>query len=311
MIKKEGENVKKLLITANLHSGRGIISGCLADMISYYNGKGFEVTVYTSQYSGHITDIIEKTGSAYDNIVCCGGDGSLNEAINGLMRLKKRPLLGYIPCGSTNDFAASSGIPSDIRESFITAVDGKPFSIDIGSINDKFFSYVAGFGAFTSIAYETPQTIKNILGYQAYILTGLKELGNIKTYKIKASWDGGVIEDEVILGLVSNSNSIAGIKMLFENYAELNDGLFEVLFIRKPHNINILKDIVTCLAEKSFDNSLFHSFKTSRIKIESPDFIKWTTDGEYGGDLSEANIEVINHAVDIMVKREPKYIKTE
>lgn len=303
--------MKKLLITANLRSGRGIISGCLADMIDYYNGKGFEVTVYTSQYSGHIKDIIEKNGSSYDNIVCCGGDGSLNEAVNGLMCLKKRPLLGYIPCGSTNDFASSSGIPSDIRESFMTAVDGKPFSIDIGSINGKFFSYVAGFGAFTSISYETPQTIKNILGYQAYILTGLKEIGNIKTYPIKITYDGGVINDEVILGLISNSNSIAGIKMLFENYAELNDGLFEVLLIRKPHNMGIIKDIVSCLVEKNFDNSLFHSFKTSHIKIESPDFIKWTTDGEYGGDFNTAEISVINHAVDIMVKREPKDIAAQ
>ncbi len=297
--------MKKLLLLANFYSGKGIVKLNIADIIDYYNSKGFEVTVYSSQYSGHIKDIVEKTGSAYDNIVCCGGDGTLNETINGIMTLDKRPLLGYIPCGSTNDFANSIGIPSVVEESYKTAIDGQCFTIDVGKINDRFFSYVAGFGLFTNISYETPQTIKNILGYQAYILTGLKEITNIRTYPIKVTYDKGVVEDDVMLALVSNSNSIAGMKRLFENYANLNDGLFEVLLVKKPKNTSLLKNIVSCLVEKNFDdNDMFYSFKTNKLVITSQNYIKWTVDGEYSGDYNKAVIEVVPSAVDILINSE-------
>ncbi len=297
--------MKKLLLLANFYSGKGIVKLNIADIIDYYNSKGFEVTVYSSQYSGHIKDIVEKTGSAYDNIVCCGGDGTLNETITGIMTLDKRPLLGYIPCGSTNDFANSIGIPSVVEESYKTAIDGQCFTIDVGKINDRFFSYVAGFGLFTNISYETPQTIKNILGYQAYILTGLKEITNIRTYPIKVTYDKGVVEDDVMLALVSNSNSIAGMKRLFENYANLNDGLFEVLLVKKPKNTSLLKNIVSCLVEKNFDdNDMFYSFKTNKLVITSQNYIKWTVDGEYSGDYNKAVIEVVPSAVDILINNE-------
>lgn len=297
--------MKKLLLLANFYSGKGIVKLNIADIIDYYNSKGFEVTVYSSQYSGHIKDIVEKTGSAYDNIVCCGGDGTLNETINGIMTLDKRPLLGYIPCGSTNDFANSIGIPSVVEDSYKTAIDGQCFTIDVGKINDRFFSYVAGFGLFTNISYETPQTIKNILGYQAYILTGLKEITNIRTYPIKVTYDKGVVEDDVMLALVSNSNSIAGMKRLFENYANLNDGLFEVLLVKKPKNTSLLKNIVSCLVEKNFDdNDMFYSFKTNKLVITSQNYIKWTVDGEYSGDYNKAVIEVVPSAVDILINSE-------
>ncbi len=295
--------MKKLLLLANFHSGKGIIKLNIADMIDYYNSNGFEVTVYSSQYVGHIKDIVEKYGSFYDNIVCCGGDGTLNEAVNGLMSLNKRPLLGYIPSGSTNDFANSIGISTIIEESYKTAINGHHFSIDIGKINDKYFSYVAGFGLFTNISYETPQTIKNILGYQAYLLTALKEITNIKTYPMKVTYDNGIIEDDIMIGLVSNSNSIAGMKKLFENYADLSDGLFEVLLVKKPKNTSLLKNIVSCVVEKNFDNDMFYSFKTSKIKFESTEFIKWTVDGEYGGDFNSTEINVINNSIDILIEK--------
>lgn len=297
--------MKKLLLLANMYSGKGIIKLNIADMIDYYNSRGFEVTVYSSQYIGHITDIVQKTGSQYDNIICCGGDGTLNETINGLMTLEKRPILGYIPCGSTNDFANSIGIPTIIEDSYKIAVDGQCFNIDVGKINSKYFSYVAGFGMFTNISYETPQNMKNILGYQAYIFAGLKEIANIRTYPMKITYDNDIIEDEIMIGLISNSNSIAGMKRLFENYADLNDGLFEVLLVKKPKNTSLLRNIVSCFVEKNFDdNDMFYSFKTSKIKFESKDFIKWTVDGEYGGDYNYTEIEVIKNSVDILVNNE-------
>lgn len=298
--------MKKLLLLANFYSGKGIIKSNIADMIDYYNSKDFEVTVYTSQYHGQITDIVKNSGEKYDNIICCGGDGTLNETVNGIMCLDRKPVLGYVPCGSTNDFANSIGIPTIVEDSYKTAVEGDIFNIDVGVINNKYFSYVAGFGLFTSVSYETPQNIKNILGYQAYILTGLKEMTNIKTHHIKLTYSEGVIEDDVMIGLVSNSNSIAGLKMLFENYADLNDGLFEVLLVKKPQNISLLKNVVNCLVEKKFDNDMFYSFKTDKLVIESNEDIKWTVDGEYSGDYNRAEISVIPGALNILVNKDKK-----
>ncbi len=291
--------MKKLLLLANIHSGKGIIEEQLASIINYYNVSEYEVTVYISQYSGHIEKIARERGSNFDVLVCCGGDGTLNETVNGIMSLEKKPALGYVPCGSTNDFASSIGIPLNIEDSYKKAIDGKIFDLDIGRINDKHFVYVAGFGLFTNISYETPQNIKNVLGYQAYLLEGLKQLTNIKSYRLSIEYDGGTINDDMIIGLISNSNSIAGMKTIFKNYADLNDGLFEVLLVKTPKNVNLVKSIITSILEKDFDPELFYSFKTSHISIKCSEEISWTIDGEYCGSYDKADISVMNKAVEI------------
>ena len=242
--------MKKLLLLVNTHSGRGDIQGMIGSIIDYYNKKDFEVTVYITQRRAHATDILLKNKGVYDNVVCCGGDGTLNEVITGLMGMKKdqRPIIGYIPCGSTNDFATGLGIKTSYTEAYKLAVDGNPFPIDIGKFNDSYFSYVAAFGMFTSISYETPQIYKNLLGYQAYVIEGIKQISKMESYNLRISYDDGIIEDEFILGIISNSNTVAGIKNLFKN--DIQDGLFEVVLIKKPANIANLSTIITALAEK-------------------------------------------------------------
>lgn len=291
--------MKKLLLLANVHSGKGIVEEQLPAIINYYNKAGYEVTVYISQYSGHIREIAQTRGGYFDSLVCSGGDGTLNEVINGIADLDKKPVLGYIPAGSTNDFASSIGIPMNIEDSYKKAIDGDIFSIDVGKINNKHFAYVAAFGLFTSISYETPQNMKNVLGYQAYLLEGLRQLSNIKSYDLEIKHDEGVIKDNIMIGLISNSNSIAGMKSIFKNYADLNDGLFEVLLVKAPKNVNVLKSIVTSIVEKNFDTELFYSFKTSHISVKGNEEINWTIDGEYCGSFKEADISVLNKAVDI------------
>lgn len=291
--------MKKLILLVNTHSGKGIIEEQLPAVINYYNKAGYEVTVYISQYSGQIREIAASRGSDFDTLVCSGGDGTLNEAINGIAELDKKPVLGYIPAGSTNDFASSMDIPLNIEDSYKKAIDGEIFHLDIGRINDKHFAYVAGFGLFTNISYETPQNIKNLLGYQAYLLEGIRQLTNIKSYKLEIEYDGGIIKDDIMIGLVSNSNSIAGMKTIFRNYADLNDGLFEVLLVKAPKNVNVLKSIITSIVEKDFDPELFYSFKTSHISIKCDEELSWTMDGEFCGSFKEADIEVLNKIVDI------------
>ncbi len=235
-----------------------------------------------------------KNKGVYDNVVCCGGDGTLNEVITGLMGMKKdqRPIIGYIPCGSTNDFATGLGIKTSYTEAYKLAVDGNPFPIDIGKFNDSYFSYVAAFGMFTSISYETPQIYKNLLGYQAYVIEGIKQISKMESYNLRISYDDGIIEDEFILGIISNSNTVAGIKNLFKN--DIQDGLFEVVLIKKPANIANLSTIITALAEKKLDNPMMYHFKSRNFVFESLDNngIKWTLDGEFGGVFTSAEIDV-------------------
>lgn len=286
--------MKKLLLLVNTHSGRGDIQSMIGSIIDYYNKNDFEVTVYITQRRAHATDILLKNKGVYDNVVCCGGDGTLNEVITGLMGMEKdqRPIIGYIPCGSTNDFATGLGIKTSYTEAYKLAVDGNPFPIDIGKFNDSYFSYVAAFGMFTSISYETPQIYKNLLGYQAYVIEGIKQISKMESYNLRISYDDGIIEDEFILGIISNSNTVAGIKNLFKN--DIQDGLFEVVLIKKPSNIANLSTIITALAEKKLDNPMMYHFKSRNFVFESLDNngIKWTLDGEFGGVFTSAEIDV-------------------
>ncbi len=289
--------MKKLLLLVNLYSGKAYISAKIGEVISFYNSKGYKVEVYCSQYRGSVVDRIKAIDESYSNIIVCGGDGTFNEAVNGIMSIKRNIPLGYIPCGSTNDFANSVGIPSDLKEAVLAAVDGKSIKVDIGNFNGRYFTYVTGFGAFTNLSYDTPQDIKNILGYQAYILKGIQELSSIKTYNMQIKTPRKTFEGEFILGLVSNSNRIAGVNTIVPT--DYNDGLFEVFLIKKPNLLTAIPIIVSSIIEGNFDNELFVSFKTSDIKFTCNEPVAWTLDGEYAGFIEKAKIKVENSALEI------------
>jgi YegS/Rv2252/BmrU family lipid kinase len=294
--------MKKMLLLINLHSGKGEIKNNLADIIDVYSHFEYEVTVFTSQYRGHIGDLIKQYAENYDLVVCSGGDGTLNEVCENVSKLKKQPIIGYIPSGSTNDFAASVGITKNPVEAAITSISGRSFPIDLGQIEDKCFIYVAAFGAFTNVSYETSQNLKNVLGYQAYILEGIKQLPNIKPFHMKVEWDGGTIDDNFIYGMVSNTHSVGGIKSIIADDTELDDGLFEVFLIPHITNANDIAALIKDFAEKNFENAnKIYSFKTSKIKFISDDEISWTADGELSGTYKTAEIKVLNKAVTINI----------
>lgn len=293
--------MEKLLLIFNLHSGKGETKNYAADIIDLYNSKGFEVTVYTTQYAGHIKKIISHVGEKYPLIVCSGGDGTLNETAAAVQGLKNKPVLGYIPSGSTNDFAASAGISKNPLEAAETAVNGMPFAIDLGSIQGKSFVYVAAFGAFTSVSYETPQNLKNILGYQAYVLEGIKQLANLKTYHMRVEWDDdNYLEDDFILGLVSNTHRVAGLKYITSGDTKLDDGLFEVLLIPHMPSAGAVKGLIKDLAEKDYNNTqTIYSFKAKKIRFICTEPVNWTADGEQGGVYTDTEINVIEKAITI------------
>ncbi|MBQ7266456.1 MAG: YegS/Rv2252/BmrU family lipid kinase [Firmicutes bacterium] len=291
--------MKKLLLIINLHSGKAVIGEYIAEMLDFYSKKDYDISVYCSQGRGYIEKRIADVGSEYNNIIVCGGDGSFNEAVNGVMKLKTKPVLGYVPCGSTNDFANTIGIPTDIYDAYVTALEGNSFKIDVGKFENKYFSYVAGFGLFTNLSYDTDQNIKNLLGYQAYVLKGISELSAIKNYNMRVEYDEGVIEDNFIVGLVTNSNRIAGIDMNLS--ADYSDGLFEVLLIKTPNILTVMPTIVNALIDHNFNNDYMYYFKTSSVKFSSTNKVFWTIDGESGGGHKDVNISVKKRAIVIKI----------
>lgn len=292
---------KRLLFVFNPRSGKAQIKNHLMDIVDTMVKAGYEVNVYPTQCAGDAKEKIEAEAGAYDLVVCSGGDGTLDEAVTGMMNRKDRLPLGYIPAGSTNDFASSLGIPKNMVEAAKTAVGGKQFSCDIGSFNGDYFVYVAAFGLFTEVSYSTSQEWKNVLGHAAYILEGAKRLHDIPSYMMQVEYNNTVIQDEFIYGMITNSTSVGGFKGMTGKDVLLDDGVFEVTLIKTPRNPIELNEIIAALINLVDDTDMIYSFKTNEVKFTSGKEISWTRDGEFGGIHTEVCIRNLKQAVEIMV----------
>ena len=293
--------MKKLLFVVNGHSGKGQIKNKLLDIIDIMIKEGYHVQVHTTQEREDATKVVREQAKYYDLVVCSGGDGTLDEAVTGMMQSEVRTPLGYIPAGSTNDFANSLEIPKDMIQAAKTAVLGVPFSCDVGEFNGDYFIYVAAFGIFTDVSYATSQELKNALGHVAYILEGAKRLHTIKSYHMRVEYDGNEIEGDFLLGLITNSTSVGGFKNMTGKDVKLDDGMFEVTLIHKPKNIIELNTIIASLTNLKDETDLIDSFRADSVKFYSEEEIPWTLDGEFGGDHKEVQIKDHCKAVDIMI----------
>ena len=297
--------MRRILFIVNPKSGKANIKNGLLGIVDIFTKHECLTTVYVTQRAKEATEIVEKIGADYDIIVCSGGDGTLDEVVSGVMELYKKIPIGYIPSGSTNDFAKSMGISSDNLEAAATVMEGSEFCCDVGFFNDSYFTYVAAFGAFTEVSYSTPQQQKNMLGHMAYLLQGAKSLASIKSYQVKISCVEAeteqelVIEDDIILGMVTNSLSVAGMKRYKEEEVLFDDGLFEVIFIKKPKNMIELNAILGSLLLNDYNTEYMYSFKTAELTVECEEEINWTLDGEFGGSVKEAKIQNIKTAFSI------------
>lgn len=310
----------KILFVFNPRAGKAKIKNKLCDIIDVFVKAGHEVTVYPTQAEGDAIRAVRDKREDYDLLVCSGGDGTLDEVVNGMIKCGKQIPIGYIPAGSTNDFARSLGIPKDMRRAAEMIVDGRDYSCDIGAINEQCFVYIAAFGIFTDVSYETSQNIKNVLGHMAYILEGMKRISSIKSYRLKVrywlkggegmaekgdfgagSYQEKEIEDEFIFGMVTNSISVGGFRRITGKYVEMDDGEFEVTLIRKPSNPLDINAIMTSLLSRRINTDHMYCFKTPKITFESDDEIPWTTDGEFGGNHKAVDIVNWKQAVKIRV----------
>ncbi len=291
--------MKKMLFAFNPHSGKGLIRQHLLEIVDVFTKSGYEVTVHPTQARNDAYEKILSRCGDFDAVVCSGGDGTLNETIKALMKSEKRIPLGYIPSGTMNDFASSIGIPKDMPEAASVIVKGEPVSVDIGSFNDEYFTYIAAFGAFTDVSYETPQQMKNMFGSLAYIMEGMKRLNTAKSYHVRITNGSEVIEDDFIFGMTSNSTSVGGFKGLSGTEVKLDDGVFEVVLIKTPKSLSEFQQTINAFLRREIDSKYFVSFKTKQVGFHSDDDLPWTLDGEYGGNCRNVVIKNNCRAIDI------------
>ncbi|MGN0336971.1 MAG: diacylglycerol/lipid kinase family protein [Lachnospiraceae bacterium] len=294
----------KLLFVYNPHSGVGRIRSQLSDILDIMVRAGYEVSVHPTQAVGDATEVTAAWAADYDLVVCCGGDGTLDETVTGLMQSGSEVPLGYIPSGSTNDFAASLKLPKNMKKAAQIAVSGADFKCDVGCFGEKNFIYIAAFGLFTDVSYQTKQELKNVLGHVAYILEGAKRIGSHPSYRMRVEYDGGVIEDEFMYGMVTNSLSVGGFKGMTGDDVALDDGLFEVMLIRTPRNAVELNEIIAALTKLRPESDLIYTFKTDELQISPYQAIPWTLDGEYGGEQTQIRLKSMRRALTIRVPGE-------
>lgn len=280
---------KKLLLLINPVSGKAKIRRDLLKILNFYTSHGYFISVYISQKRGDLHQFMSSLKEQFDIVVCIGGDGTLNETASGIIESGEKRLLAYLPNGSTNDFARSLGIPDDLSQQLSISISEHHRNIDIGKFNERHFVYVAAFGIFTNLSYCTPQKNKNILGYLAYLLEGIKQLPELKSQSAAIRVEETTIQDDFLVGLVTNSSSIAGLKNPFSEHVKLDDGLFEIILIRRPDSIFDLQEIITSLLNRTKRSKYIVYSQAAEIYIHS-NSLAWTLDGEFGGCYNDVHI---------------------
>ncbi|MBQ8029315.1 MAG: YegS/Rv2252/BmrU family lipid kinase [Clostridia bacterium] len=299
-----------VLLIVNPCAGRTKGRAGTFDIVNKFSTNDFNFSIHTTTCRGDATNIVKKHYEGKDLVVCVGGDGTLNETINGIMDMPNRVPVGYIPTGTTNDLATTLGIPSDIKKATDLIMSGQTNSYDVGLFNNRYYSYVASFGAFSSASYTTSQKMKNMFGHSAYFAKGLMDWKSIRSYRVKIEHDGGVMEEDIMLGAITNSTSMGGIFKFDENAIKLNDGYFEVLLIKKINPV-IVPKLFFAVQKKDYSHKSFVFLKTRQIKITCEEPIDWTVDGEFAGSHKVANINVLKRALEICSPENELFEKEE
>lgn len=282
---------KTLLLIVNPRAGRTRSMDPMFHAIAHFGEEGYLVSVRRTAHPGHAAELVEQEGANFDRIVCFGGDGTLNETVRGAMTLQAPPPIGYIPGGSTNDFAASlslSPYPLEAAQQ-ITASKGK--RLDVGSFNDRPFIYVASFGAFTRTSYSAAQSVKNDLGHLAYILEGVRDLSTLRPYPATVATDEEVFDGEFLFGAVTNATSVGGLMKLHKDQVVLDDGLFELILVPNPTNAAELQELALTLVTQDFTRGGVVFRHVPSLTVTTPESFPWTLDGEYEPGAEKVEIK--------------------
>ena len=296
--------MKKLFLIINPRAGMGRIRNSLLNVIQILSEAGYEITAKPTTQRFDATKIAANIDGSYDAVVCCGGDGTLNETITGLMQNKNNLTLGYIPSGTLNEWASGLHIPKNNLKAAKVITENNPLPIDVGRFNDRFFAYTASFGAFTETSYSTPQDVKNLFGQLAYVFEGIKSLSNIKPISLEFYADEKVYSGDYIFGAITNSLSVGGVVKFDEEKIKMNDGLFEILLIKKPNNLKDLQTILDAILRKDLEGKKnIEFFKASNIKIISSCEIDWTLDGEHAVSGTETIVQNIQNRINLFLPK--------
>lgn len=292
------QSMKKMQFIMNPCAGQKKANRQLADILAIFNRADYEVCVHMTAGPGDATEAARRGAPEADLLVCCGGDGTLNEVVTGVVQSGMDVPIGYIPAGSTNDFAASLKLPSNCLAAAGAIVEGSPFPLDVGKFGNRYFAYVASFGAFTRASYATPQNVKNALGHTAYLLEGISELSQIRKAHVRLELDDGTeVEDDFIFGAISNSTSVGGILTLDPKQVDMGDGLFELLLVRAPQDIAQLSECVRALKNQKYNCRMITFASASRVTVYAPADMSWTLDGERAEGQEQIEVQNLHHAI--------------
>ena len=294
--------MKKMLFVMNPYAGTRKANRYLAEMLSIFNRAGYAVITHMTAGPGDGAQVVEQMAPHVDLVVCCGGDGTFNEVINGVLRSGADAPIGYIPAGSTNDFASSLHLSTNVLQAARDIMEGQPRPYDVGQFGDRYFSYVASFGTFTRSSYATPQSVKNALGHTAYILEGIQELSQLRKTHVRLELDDGMVEDDFIFGAVSNSTSIGGILTLDPKQVDMRDGKFELLLVRAPRDLLEISECIRALQTQKYNCAMITFRSTTHVRVLDGAEIVWTLDGERQDGQETVDIVNRHHAISLIQK---------
>jgi YegS/Rv2252/BmrU family lipid kinase len=294
--------MKKMLFIMNPYAGTRKANRYLADILTMFNRAGYTVITHMTAGPGDGAEIARQLAPEMDVVVCCGGDGTFNEVINGVLRSGADTPIGYIPAGSTNDFAASLRLPTNVLQAARDIVEGTPRHYDVGQFGDRYFAYVASFGTFTRSSYATPQSVKNALGHTAYILESIQELSQLRKTHVRLELDDGILEDDFIFGAVSNSTSIGGILTLDPKQVDMRDGKFELLLVRAPRDLLEISECIRALQTQKYNCAMITFRSTTHVRVLDGTEIVWTLDGERQDGMETVDIFNRHHAIRLIQK---------
>ena len=295
--------MKKLLFIMNPVAGQKKANKSLPDILLLFNQADYEVITFMTTGPGSAIQAVEELGQGTDLIVCCGGDGTLNETVTGLLRAGLDIPVGYIPAGTTNDFASSLNLSGNVLQAAKDILEGEPVAYDVGRFGQRYFSYVASFGAFTKASYVIPQNIKNALGHTAYVLGGISELSQIRKEHIRMEIDGQTVEDDFLFGAICNSTSIGGILNLDPEQLDMGDGLFEVMLVRMPRSLAEVSECLRAVQSQKYNCEMITFRSAKKVKIWASPDMPWTLDGEREDGHEEVEVENIHHAIRLMQRK--------
>ena len=295
--------MQNLLLIINPCAGQKKAKKLLVEIIDILNRAGFEVITYITSGPGDAENACIRYADQVSRVVCCGGDGTFNETVSGVLKSGKDIPIGYIPAGSTNDFASSLHLSNDILQATRDIVKGQPKRLDIGLFGSRYFSYVASFGAFTRTSYTTSQSLKNALGHTAYVLNGIQELSQIRSHPLRFTLsDGSIIEGRFLFGAISNSTSLGGVLTLTPDRVDMADGKLELLLIRAPKDLFELGECVRALQQKTYNCEMITFLSTDSVSISAPEDLCWTIDGEQESGHTQTSVSCLHHAIQVIIK---------